>query len=397
MRVPTSLLQPDFRRYVFGNLFALNGMWAQRAVIAWLAWELSGSASWVGIIAFLNFAPTLFAGPVFGVWADRTDLRRAALIVQCSQAAVSALLLATLLADALTLARLGVIAAAAGLVMSAHHPVRMSIAPRLVGRDALPNAIAVSSINFNVARLLGPAIGGGLIAAFGAAAAAAVTVASFLPIISVLATFPALAPAGAGRARTGLRAALTEGVRIAWDHRLIRVAIAVTGIFALIARGVPEILPVIADGVFARGASGLGQLMAAVGAGALIAALAMSGRGAMDPNRLPRSAVAATFAAFALVALLPFIALWPLALAVAAGIGFCGSYVGVTLQSLVQLNLDDAHRGRVMSLWTMVAIGAAALGALVLGALVDLAGVEAALTAGAAAGVGLTLFALARL
>lgn len=396
MRFPAALRQPQYRRYALGAVIAMVGLWAQRTVYAWLAWDLSGSASWVGLVAFLNFAPTLVSGPLFGVIADRVDLKRAALIVQTCQIVVSGALLAVDLAGLMSLAPLCLIAFVSGVVMSAHHPVRMALTPRLVPRRDLPNAVAISSVTFNVARLAGPAVGGALITGFGVSAALAVTMASFVPFMAVIAGLTPRMAEGPPLVRAGIGAALTEGVSVAWRTPLIRTAMLLTGMFALLSRGALEILPAIADGVFQRGAAGLGELMAAAGAGALAAAVTISGRDSLDGETLPRQALAVMFLGFALLAALGLAPNWPLAMAATAGSGFCGAFVGVTLQSVVQMNVGDAHRGRVMSLWVMVGIGAAAVGAILLGAAADLIGLPAALTAASLAGAAGAALILAR-
>lgn len=375
MRLPVSLREPQYRRYVAANVFSLQGIWAQRTVVAWLAWELSGSASWVGIVAFLSFAPTFVSGPVFGVYADRGDLRRAALQVQFAIIAVALALFALLAAGALTLAALAAVALAQGVAISAHHPIRLALTPRLAPRTALPNAIAISAINFNLARLTGPAIAGYALDAFGATATVGVCAALLLPMA---ATVPTLSPRPADGPQTtevGLAAALTEGLRFAWGTPVIRAALLLTVVFAVAVRGYLELLPVVADGAFARGATGLGELMAAAGAGALTAALTLSTRDWVTEARVPPATIVAVFVGFAAAAGAATSPVWIGAVALTAVAGFCGTVIGVTLQSVVQIATDDAHRGRVLSLWIIVGVGSAVVGALFMGAVADLFGI----------------------
>ena len=152
-----------------------------------------------------------------------------------------------------------------------------------------------------------------------------------------------------------------------------------TGLFSCVGRGTLEILPAIADGAFQRGAAGLGQIAAAAGGGALCASIVMAARASQRPGRLPMLSLGSVFAGFCLCMILGITSYWPVALAAAAGIGFCGASVGVGLQSTVQLALTDEYRGRVMSLWTVLGIGGAAIGAILLGTLSDLAGYAHAL------------------
>ena len=162
------------------------------------------------------------------------------------------------------------------------------------------------------------------------------------------------------------------------------------GLFSFIVRGTLEILPAIADGVYQRGAQGLGQILAAAGAGALVSSVIMAYRHSSDAGGLPTVSTVAAFAGFALVALLGLVAYWPVALFAVCGMGFTGAMVGIGYQSTVQMTLEDGFRGRVMSLWTVVGIGGAALGAIGLGALVDVIGLQSTLAGAASVGIGVS-------
>ncbi|MEM7270278.1 MAG: MFS transporter [Pseudomonadota bacterium] len=396
MRLPSALREPQYRAYAFANLFSLNAMWAQRTVVAWLAWDLTASAGWVGLIAFLNFAPTMISGPLFGALADRVDLKVSALIVQLGMMAVALALLALYAFGWLEIYGLAALSLIWGVVISAHHPTRMALAPRLVPRSALGNSVAISSLNFNFARLIGPVIGGWAIAAIGVGWTLAVVTAMFAPVIAILSTLSPRELEGETAPAASITRAIIDGMRFAFQHRIVRAAMALTGTFALIVRGMLELLPALADGVFARGAAGLGELMAAAGGGALIAASTLASREGPGGERLPIRALIAIFAGFGCAAALALAPTWPLALAATAAAGFCGTMVGVTLQAVVQMNLSDAQRGTVMSLWVMVGIGAAAFGAIIMGALADLIGFAPALIGGSAIGMILSVGLLLR-
>lgn len=157
----------DFRIYMIGNIFALNGLWMQRLTIGWIAWELTGSASFVGLVAFINFAPTIFAGPFFGVLVDRIRIRRAAMITQSALFVLAIALFLSFLAGVLSPVLLATLSGLLGTVMAAHNPIRMSLAPRLVDRFAVASVISLTAINFNFARLSGPAVAGWLITSWG--------------------------------------------------------------------------------------------------------------------------------------------------------------------------------------------------------------------------------------
>jgi hypothetical protein len=185
------------------------------------------------------------------------------------------------------------------------------------------------------------------------------------------------------RTRNKARAApffqdMAVGIRYVLRTPLIRQALLVTGVGAFISRGVLEILPVIADGAFSKGATGLGLLTAAAGLGALTAGISKALMPGQTGGRLPGLALVSAVVGTALVPIIGFSGLWPLTLLLVACLGFAATMTGVSLQSAIQVDLEDDLRGRVMSLWILVGIGAAASGAVFLGALTDIFGLATA-------------------
>ncbi|WP_157982189.1 MFS transporter [Oceanicella sp. SM1341] len=387
-----ALRHTQYRHYMMATIFSLHGSWIQRIILGWLAWDLSGSSAFVGLVAFLLFGPAMVTGPFFGVWADRVDLRRAALAIQLAIATLTGAILLVYQAGMLSAALLVVFSLALGIVLSAYNPVRMALSPTLVAREHIPNTVALGSLAFNMARILGPAIGGWLIETGGPLLALTVDFLCYLPLIATLCVLRPEPRAPLPGAEPKVLAALAGGARHAFSSRTIRLAILLTLIYSLIGRGVLEILPAIADGVFGRGAAGLGQITAASGLGALGAAVFQmwSSTRARSPE-VPRSGILACGAGLVLVLLLGQGESWETALAIAALLGATGTMVGISMQVSIQMGLPDRYRGRVMSLWSLVGIGGSALGALLLGWLVDLAGFETALSLTA----GLSLLAMA--
>ncbi|QIK39420.1 MFS transporter [Pontivivens nitratireducens] len=377
--IPSALTHRDFRIYVIGNFFGLNGVWIQRITISWLGWSLTDSASFVGILAFLMMLPTLIFGPFLGVIADRTDVRRAAIGTQAALFGVSLALMTAYFTDLLSAAVLAVCAVSIGLVTALHHPIRMAMAPRLVPIEAIGAAVPIISINFNLSRFLGPFIAGTLIATMGVGSALIVNAAAFVPLLFALNIIRPRPKSGSPTDRIGFLESFRDGIAHTRADPLILTGILVTAITSLSARGVQEILPVIADGAFARGASGLGQLTAAAGLGAMVSSISLARHPIAPADGLPRASLIGAAASLVLVIALAHAPYWWLALLCTAGLGAAGTQVGVGIQSAIQIRLDDDMRGRVMSLWTTTAIGATALGALALGAGADAFGLKPAL------------------
>jgi len=381
----------DFRIYLGGNLFAVNALWMQRVTIGWIAWDLTSSATFVGFIAFVNFAPVMVTGPLFGVLVDRMRITQVAKLTQILLLIISLgfyLFFTFGILDEILLSFLSFLS---GLVTSAHNPVRLSLAPRLVDRTSVASVVSIVAINFNLARLTGPAIGGWLIASWGISTALLVQTGFYLPFIFAISLLHPRQRSSSIINNEPFIAALQNGIKYALANTLIRQAFLVTALYAFLIRGTLEILPVIADGVFNRGATGLGLLTSSAGFGALIAGVIKAFTPSQTVRKLPKFALASALLGIGLMPLVGLSNSWNLTLLCIFYIGFSGTLAGISVQTAIQIDLDDDFRGRVMSLWTMVSIGATATGAIILGGLADHIGVSLAFSL--AGGLGTVLLA----
>lgn len=388
----SALSTKPFRRYLIGNAISLHGLWVQKLTISWMAWQATGSVAFLGWLAFLTFAPPLFLGPFFGVVVDRVNIRRAAISTQSLFLAGALALLLIEFSGQTGRASLSVITLFIGVVSSAQHPTRMAITPRLAPASQLSSVVLLLSLNFNIARVIGPAIGGGIIAGYGVWAALVFTPLAFLPFVLILFT---LRPrANKPKPKASMRADFAEGLAYVRHSRLILTATLVTGLFAFVGRGVLEILPSLADGRFERGAAGLGTLTAAAGAGALLAALVQIFMRGPVPGRLPWVSVISAITGPLLAAYLGGANQWQVAVFLVGLLGFAGTLVGVGMQAAIQMQVEDHLRGRVMSLWTMVSMGATAVGAAALGGLAGSIGLPRALLLFGISSAGATIILL---
>jgi MFS family permease len=385
-----ALKSPPFRSYLVSMSVALHGLWAQRVIVGWLAWELTGSAAFVGIVAFLNFIPTVIGSPFFGVIADRIDLRRASIIAYALVGTISAIFSIIAFADGLIPLVVAGFSLATGIIASANHPIRMSLTPRLAPVEHLSSVIALTALNFNLSRLVGPAIGGGLIQIIGAPSALMVTAVGYLPAVLVLPFVRPRERTNEGRKDDeGYLAALLDGWRQALNKRIIRLGMLLSGLCAITGRSVLETLPILADGVFEKGPAGLGLMTAVAGGGALCASLFKALSVAQQPNAVPQHALVMALATPILVTSLAAVDHFFAALGITMFLGFSVTLVAVSLQSLVQMEISDVYRGRVMGLWIMVSIGGGAAGAIIMGGVSDALGVTSAQVT-----IGLTALAL---
>ena len=379
-----------FRHYVMANFFAINGMWIQRVVMGWLAWELTYSALFTGLIGALLFAPTILFSPLFGVVADRADIRRMFLRVQACQVAMSLLMIGVVISGLLSQWSLVLIAVLIGVIQSAHHPCRLALAPRLVPRALLPKAVATVSLNFNVARMIGPAAGGLVISEFGITTALSVTMASYVPVLMVVFLMSLDTTPNSTTTKAGMTEAVIEGGRYVMSRPLILYAMMFSMVISLCGRSLFEILPVIADGIYEKGASGLGQLTSAAGFGA-VASSVFLGIIKDSARTLPSSISMTSLLAGGCIALVGLDINWYLMLALIAVVSALATLTAIGGQTLCQMEVLDEYRARVMSLWAVIGFSGTAMGAIILGWLVELVGMETAMIAAGSAAMLLSV------
>ncbi|MDG2187007.1 MAG: MFS transporter [Hyphomicrobiales bacterium] len=371
-----SLKSKEFQKYTAGNFFAMNGIWINRVIIGWLGWELTNLASWVGILSFLLFAPTIITGPYFGVLIDRIDIKKFAVYTQSIISLTVFALWFLYYFSFLNIYSLCLVALIIGIFTSADRTTRMAIVPRIVDKEYLANAIAVHGINFNCARLIGPALAGIMIKIFGFNTTIFINFLFLIAMPLVLMVIEVRQRDSISKGKKNIFSEFIDGANYAFNHSVIFEACAITAVFSLFARGTVEILPAIAGGVFNAGADGLGQMMATAGAGALIAAIFIAMRRSKDQEKgIPLRVYFASFLGLLAAIILAVSNSWNTALFSVFFIGFSMTITGIDLQAVVQLELNDTFRGRVMSLWVVLVIGLAAFSAILMGILGDLVGI----------------------
>jgi MFS family permease len=350
--------------YLIGNTLSLHGLWIYRVALGWYAWQLSGSELWVGIVAFSQFAPAVVFGPVFGVLADRFDRRAASLLIN-STSILNMLLLGLLTySGSVDIFVLTLLSLMQGVLDGAHMPVRMSIVPNLVQKHQLQSAIAITSISFNVSRFVGPAIAGIIIAKFGVATAFVVNGVSYFSLIAAMLIIRLNPAAEREQRKDDVWQELKVGVQYVRHHQSIRAVLVIIALASVFGRGALEMMPAFADAVYQRGSAALAILTSAIGAGAIVAGLALSRGTSWLTVNVVRMAAAA---GGVMIAMLGFVQEFQTAVFVVASLGVILSICGVGSQILIQTLVDDEVRGRVSSIWGMVAFGGTALGGLIVG------------------------------
>ncbi len=371
----------NYRLFWLGQWISLIGTWMQSVTQAWLLTRLSASPLALGLLGAAASAPMLVFVLLGGLVSDRANRRRVIMITQ-SLSLLQALVLAVLtLSGVVQPWHIIGLAAVLGAINAFDIPARQSFIVELVGPAHLPNAIALNSTGFNVARVVGPAVGGLLVAAVGEGVCFLFNALSYVAVLWGLWLIrPTSYPARATNARE--RHALRAGVRyVAGRPELARI-LALVGVVSAIAISYRTFLPAVARTVLQVGAWRYGLLMAAAGVGAGSGGFVLAGlRLHADRYRrlLPVSLVvfSVALAAFSLSRS------YPLSLVLLAAVGCGGILYFNSSNTLVQLSVEDNIRGRVMSLYTLMHQGTATFGALALGLVANRFGTPVALLTGA--------------
>ena len=354
-------------RLLWGGAFTSSvGTWMQAVAQNWLILTLTGSPFYLGLCAFLSDAPFLFFSLFGGVLADRVDRRRILLASQVVQL-TSAFLLAGLVAIGwVQVWMILALAFVVGLAQSFGGPAYQALVPTLVDREDLPNAIALNSIQFNLARVIGPVLGGWAFYALGAAACFALNGLSFLAVIAALLVLKRgafSAPPEGGSVLASLKAGLAA-VRMSGPLRgLVGLAFAAS----FLALPLVTFLPVFAKDIFGQDAAGYSRLLAAFGLGAVAGAIAVAGLGHV--RRLGSLGVTMMTVFGVLMIGFAVSRRVPLSLAILFLGGASMMAVFATFMTLVQTNVEEGMRGRVVSVYSLAFRGAMPLGNLTAGIL----------------------------
>ncbi|MFI5358147.1 MAG: MFS transporter [Opitutales bacterium] len=346
-----ALSSSNYRRYFIGQCVSLMGNWMTTTAALWLVYQLSGDPWHVGLVGFASQIPVLILAPFAGVWIDRRDPLQLVRLAQVLAMLQSAALAGLTLSGHMTVSRLIALCFVQGLINALDWPARQALTYPLAGdRALLENVIVLNSITFNLARLIGPAIAGFVIAAAGPGWCFAIDAVSYVAVLIALAgvRFP---PRVVRVSSAHPLADLREGVRYALHHPALRRVLLMVPVIGLAGFAHSILAPVFAETIFHGDARTLGFLMSATGIGALAAGLRLTLRTA--PTGLERIvALGAAIGGAGLMGLgvAPSLA-WALLCFAAAGAG--GVLVMASSNTLLQATVDHDKRGRVMSLFAM--------------------------------------------
>jgi len=378
-----ALRHRNFQLFFSGQLISLIGTWMQSVAQSWLVYRLTGSALLLGSVGFASQIPVFLFAPLGGLTADRVNRRHIVISTQ-----VAAMLLAFVLA-ALTLLHkvhvwhVFVLASLLGVVNAFDIPGRQSFLVDMVGKEDLMNAIALNSSMFNGARVIGPAIAGILVAKIGEGWCFFANAVSYIAVIIGLLMM---------RVQSRQRASMAspfehvmEGFRFVNRTAPIRALLLLLGLVSLVGMPYVVLMPIFADQILHGGARGLGILMGATGVGALLGALTLAFREGVKGLGRWVAWCCAGFGASLVVFAISH-TFW-VSVVLLLPVGYFMMLQMSSSNTLIQVMVPDALRGRVMAVYSMMFMGMAPIGALLGGALADRLGAQTTVAIGGMASV----------
>jgi MFS family permease len=366
----------NYRLFWSSQLISVSGTWMQTTAQAWLVLKIANSPFSLGVVTTLQFLPVTILSLYGGVLADRLWKRRALLLTQSIltiQAFIFGLLVA---AGVIRLWQIYILAVIQGLANAVDTPVRQAFVVEMVGREDLTNAIALNSMEFNAARILGPTLAGVIIDRVGIAPTLIMNAISYIPVLLALllmreSELHVVPPSTRGSATQRL----LEGLSYAWRSPNVLTVLIVVAAIGTFGYNFSIVLPLLARYVLHTNAAGFGELGSFLGFGSLVGAIVTAYYTNVKIQRLliGSGAFSIIFGAVAVTRVFALSAILLITL------GFAGIIFAITANTLLQLEAPDALRGRIMSVYVLLFMGSTPVGGFLIGTLSDTFGVPAAL------------------
>lgn len=363
-----SLKHKNYRYYFFGMCISTIGTWMQNTAQPWLAYSLTKSALLLSVVSALQFLPALLFSLFAGVLIDRLPKKRMLIVTQSLSLVITFALWLLVHSGGIQYWHLLVTSSLLGLVNTLDMPLRQSFVVEMVGHDDLMNAIALNSLTFNVARMIGPSIAGIIMGAFGVSSCFLINSLSFLAVlISLFFIHPIACETVQEKDEQGVFACIGEGLKYIFHSETLFTTMLFMTVVSIFALNYGVTIPVFATQVLGLAETGYGFLMSALGAGALTGALFVAALSKSGPRR---------FILFFLPALTGLILILigntnsflTTGLSLAVG-GFLFVTYLSTANSNLQIHTVDRYRGRVMSVYSLIVAGSSPIGNLFVGAM----------------------------
>jgi MFS family permease len=372
-----ALQHRNFQLFIGGQLVSLIGTWMQSTAQLWLVYKLTGSAALLGLFGFANQVPILFLASIGGYVGDRYNRHLGVIWTQTAAMVLAFLLAALTLAQVIQVWHLIAIAFLVGIVNAFDVPIRQAFLVQMVGKEDLPNAIALNSSIFNGARVVGPAIAGLAIVWIHEGWCFFLNGVSFLAVIGALLAMriPKTEPK---RADESPFRTFIQGFRFVMSDRPVRAALLLLSLLSLLGLQYSVVLPIFAKDILRRGAGGFGLLMSFAGVGAVLGALHFAAR--TDYKGLAKwIAATSTICAICLIVFSESKIFW-LSSMVLVVVGFAATSQMAATNTLIQMRVPDELRGRVMAVYATMFMGVQPIGALLAGGIAKKIGAPYTLT-----------------
>jgi MFS family permease len=371
-----ALQHRNFRLYFGGQLVSNSGTWMQIIAQGWLVYQITQSDLTLGVVGFAAAIPSLLVMPWGGVVVDRVPKRALLMLTQTGAMLLAFTLAALTFSGAVREWHIVLLAAGLGFVNAFDAPARQAFVVEMVGREDLPNGIALNSLMFNGARVIGPAIGGLLLAVVGAAWCFTINGLSFLAVLVGLFAM-SLAPHQKAPLNESIWRQLMKGVRYAAGQAELAGLLLLSLCFSVFGITYSTVLPAFVERMLKQGAAVYGWVTACTGIGAVVGALLIAHhRGA---NWRGRWLVAASIGFPVVLGVFSFTTYLPASLVLAFGLGLGFMTEFTMINTLLQTRVEDSLRGRVMGLYSLTFFGIAPFGNLAIGALSDRIGLSYAI------------------
>jgi len=384
-----------FNIYFFTNTFSLLGNWIQKVGLGWLAWQITESTFWTSLVALSIMAPAGILGPVFAVYAERWDMRKAMLLAKSIMTLISILIFILQIFEMHSLQSLLVLSFVLGVLNAIHHPIRLVFISLIVPRPYLPSAIGLNSVSWSMSRIVGPGIAGISIATFGLGITFGLAALLFLPFIIALIWLPLQNRQSENSNTERFLTRLGNGWIVALNTPIIFMCLSIVALNSFFVRGVLEIQPAIIGQVLGGDSKSLAIATAATGVGSIIAS------GWIGAGKLSQEFIRLTLwpgLIFGLIAILTLIqATEIVGMSVVFIIcGFTTTLVGIGSQTIIQLKVEDHYRARVLAWWSSVSFGGLTLGGLLIGLIGDFTSINTAIFFVGVPGLILALASISR-
>ena len=363
----TAFSNKAFLSYFVSNSLALLGIWIQKIGVGWLTWHITESTFWTSFVTLALMAPAGILGPFFAVLAEKWNMRKASLVLKILMFLIGVLIWYLQLINAHTLFTLAFLSILQGLLSACYHPVRLVFVSIVVPRALLASAIGLNSASFNASRVIGPAFAGFFIAFYDLQVTFLIAMLSYIPLIPVLIYMPLRSRKIDLTVATKYIDSLIEGGRVALDTPIIFKGLFIVLINAFFVRGMLEIQPTIAGEILNANSSGLSLITASAGLGALLASIWIGFSKKTIGNHISLL-VPMLLAGLIISSIIGLTSNLYFMSLLFIFIGFSTTTVGIGTQTIIQLEVDDIHRARVLTWWSSVSFGSLTVGGIILGA-----------------------------